>query len=221
MRCEQARQLFDPYLNGELSTPMATELHAHRVKCAACRRELALLEVSGHVLKADDDPVQLDVNFTDRLIACVDSPRSRWSAPLRWSAYVGAPLAAAAVVAMAFLGVFDAGSNGKVASEVTSIEAVLGEPPVPPVLADAPVEPAVSNRSHPLDAWFHEVQADTDAKRRNGPVMQDTLDLTILQLLDILEDAKKANSTDPASQRASEAGDPLPEPRQGAFDDGL
>ena len=98
MRCADARQLFDAFLNRELSPSMATELQAHRVKCADCRRELALLEVSGHVLRADRDPVTVDDSFTDRLIACMDEPRSRWPMRLRWTAYVGAPLAAAAVV---------------------------------------------------------------------------------------------------------------------------
>jgi len=173
------------------------------------------------VLKADDEPVALDVAFTDRLMACMDAPRLRWPAPMRWMTYVGAPLAAAAVVAMAFLGFFDGGGSGHVAGVTTSIESVLGEPPVPPVLIEAPSDRVEFKRTHPLDEWFSEVQSDTAAKRRDGQEIQDTLDLTILQLLDILEDAKKdgASGRSPGPGLVPD-GDPLPEPQQSAFEDG-
>ncbi len=197
MRCADARQLFDAFLNGELSSSMATELQAHRVKCADCRRELALLEVSGHVLRADRDPVTIGDSFTDRLIACMDEPRSRWPMRLRWTAYVGAPLAAAAVVAMAFLGFFDTGGKGQVAGVSTSVEEVLGQPPVPRVLVDAPVRGPVRNehatpagQAQVPDDWFRHVQSDVAEKQRRGEPLERALDLTILQLIDILEEAK-------------------------------
>lgn len=199
MRCVDARQLFDAFLNEELSASMATELQAHRVKCADCRRELALLEVSGHVLRADRDPVVIDDSFTDRLIACMDEPKSRWPMRLRWAAYVGTPLAAAAVVAMAFLGFFDTGGKGQVAGVSTSVEEVLGQPPVPGVLVDAPVL-RESDRDVPVtpsgqaqvpDDWFSHVQSDVAEKQRRGEPLERALDLTILQLIDILEEAKQ------------------------------
>jgi hypothetical protein len=204
MRCEEARQLFDAYLNGELSTRMATELHAHRVKCGSCRRELALLEVSGHVLRVDREAVGLDADFTDRLMACMETPKSRWPRRLRWAAYVGAPLAAAAVVAMAFLGVFDASGRGQVAGVSIPVEDVLGEPPVPAVLGDPPpaadeVKPAQSS----FDEWFRRMQSDVEARRREGQTPDRAVDLTILQLMDILEEAKK----DPQEQNHFPVGD--------------
>jgi len=192
MLCNEARQLFDAYLNGELSSRMATELHAHRVKCAACRRELALMEVSGHVLQVDGDPVVLDVDFTDRLMACMEAPKSVWPKRLRWTAYVGVPLAAAAVVAMAFLGVFDTGRTSRVAGASTTIQEVLGQPPTPAVLGDAPKDergPAVGR--NPLEDWFARLQSDVDAKRRDGQTLDRAVNLTILQLMDILEEAKE------------------------------
>ena len=41
MRCSEAKRLFDPYLDGELSAPLRAELDAHRLECADCRREAA------------------------------------------------------------------------------------------------------------------------------------------------------------------------------------
>ncbi|MEK6674519.1 MAG: zf-HC2 domain-containing protein [Planctomycetota bacterium] len=115
MYCEQARQLFDAYLDGELSPSQVTELSAHRARCADCRRSLALMEVAGHLLTADREAVQTSFDFTDRLLACVEVPRvSRMRRFVR-GLYIGGPLAAAAVVALAFLGVFDSpGRRGRV-----------------------------------------------------------------------------------------------------------
>ena len=104
MDCNQAKQLFDAFLAGELSVPLATELGAHRVSCADCRRALALLEITGHILATDEDPVRLKSNFTDRLLACVDKPIGRFNRLMRRTIYIGGPMAAAAVVALAFLG---------------------------------------------------------------------------------------------------------------------
>ena len=34
--CQNARQLFDRYLDGELTSSLHTELHAHRLNCSEC-----------------------------------------------------------------------------------------------------------------------------------------------------------------------------------------
>lgn len=228
MRCVDARLLFDAFLNGELSSAMATELQAHRVKCADCRREFALLEVSGHVLRLNDDPVALADDFTDRLIACMDRPKSPWLLRLRWAGYVGAPVAAAAVVAMAFLGVFDGGGQRKVAGVSTSVEEVLGQPPLPQVLVDAPVNgmsgadergrrsiarpdeaPDAMRAQAPTD-WFQGVRTDVAGKQQRGEPLERALDLTILQLIDILEQAKRSpHGTAPLST-GDDAAKPAP-----------
>lgn len=107
MNCEQARNLFDAHLNGELSSALETELAAHRVSCSECRHELALLEVAGHVISTGrDDGPELAPGFTDRLLACVETPRKR-TIPMpsrfdrRWMVG-GGVLAAAASVMFAF-----------------------------------------------------------------------------------------------------------------------
>lgn len=115
MDCRQAQQLFDAYLDGELSPSLATELGAHRVQCADCRRALALLEVSGHIISADHDEVMPDEAFTDRLLACMDEPNPAITHRIWRVATIGGGLAAAALVALAFLGMFDSGHRGVVA----------------------------------------------------------------------------------------------------------
>jgi hypothetical protein len=100
MNCQQARNLFDAYLNGELSNGLATELAAHRLQCPACRHELALLEVAGHVMRADPDDPTPPADFMRRLMACLEAPRPvplYRRAKLIWAA--GSVMAAAACVA--------------------------------------------------------------------------------------------------------------------------
>ncbi len=105
MNCEQARNLFDAYLDGELPSTLDAELAAHRLHCTSCRHELALMQVAGHVIASDADTGVdggLDGGFTDRLLACIEPSdvlrAGRWQRP--W--WIGrASLAAAAVVAIA------------------------------------------------------------------------------------------------------------------------
>jgi len=201
MNCEQARQLFDAYLDGELSPSLATELGAHRLRCAECRQSLALLEVSGHILRSDREPVTAPAEFTDRLLACVDSPGA-WRHKLWNTLYIGGPLAAAAVIALAFLGVFD----GRGKSQVAGIQQIVAPPMVQRVSdvsergsagASKASVPAPGNDAaeRALDEFVDQTQ---QRMRDNGKSLQRVMDLTILQMLDILEEAKdRANRAGP------------------------
>jgi len=103
MNCEQARNLFDAYLDGELSPALETELHAHRLQCPACRHELAVMEVAGHVIHSDAGEPKLDADFSNRLLACIEpvaEPRRR---RYRLVVRVGTGLAAAACLTLAVL----------------------------------------------------------------------------------------------------------------------
>ena len=228
MHCEQARQLFDAYLDGELSPSLATELGAHQVRCPECRQALALLEVSGHILRSDRDSVTASADFTDRLLACVDGPRA-WRRKLWNSLYIGGPLAAAAVIALAFLGVFD----GRGKSQVAGVQQIIAAPAVEMVsevsesrakepASASGLEANVAERA--LDEFVEQTQ---DRMRENGESIQRVLDLTILQMLDILEEAKERSDraggqppdleappalVDPAVESAKDADDaPSPE----------
>lgn len=187
MRCEEARKLFDAYLDGELSPSLATELGAHRVHCAACRRSLALLEVSGHIISSDREPVTVPEDFSERLLACVDVREHSWPAKVRRSLYVVGPLAAAAVIAMAFLGFFDRGRDSRVAGvkvEPAPVEAGAPRPNVPSAYDREAAERAI-------DLWIGQMQSNKAAKTGTGESTPKPPDLTILQILEMLKDGNE------------------------------
>lgn len=194
MQCEQARQLFDAYLDGELSPPLAMELGAHRIHCPECRRALALLEVSGHIIASDRDPVDLSSGFSNRLLACMGPPGGRWEQRLRRVMYIGGPLAAAAVVAMAFLGVFDPDA-GPVLSRVEQ-RAVPQEMELPDLLDEQDLPKADDHAERVLDEWIQEARTNIAAKRQSGESLQQMLDLTITQWLDILNQANEVSTSE-------------------------
>lgn len=100
MNCEQAHNLFDAYLDGELSPALETELHAHRLGCVSCRQELALMEVAGHVISSTDGEIQLTGGFTDRLLACIEPQVIRPGRMRVWVLRAAGSLAAAACLVM-------------------------------------------------------------------------------------------------------------------------
>lgn len=188
MDCNQAQHLFDAYLDGELSPALATELGAHRVRCSDCRRALALLEVSEHILSLDRDPVSLDENFSERLVACVE----RGSTPLaqragRW-VYLGGPIAAAAVIALAFLGVFD----GRRETEVAGARVVADFKHVPGETADEGRSGGLTSSDPAPEAMFEEAQSAIQARRRSLESLQAAFDLTLQPALNLLEKAQDA-----------------------------
>jgi len=191
MRCEEARDLFNAYLDGELSAALATELGAHRLKCAECRRRLALLEVSGHILASDRDPVSIGDGFTDRLLACMEKPAGRWTQRLRHRLYWAGPLAAAAVVALAFLGLFDRGSGRFAGDKVIVPEPVIVSPGPEDSTSEAGMN-AVGESQEPLESYLRRAQETLANKRKSGESLQNALDLTIGQLLDILDEGQRA-----------------------------
>lgn len=99
MNCREAKQLFDTYLDGELSGPLVDELGAHRIECSECRRSLDLLEVAGQVIATDADAPQVHDDFTARVLLAAEELPPRRS--MRKYVYIGASLAAAACVVLA------------------------------------------------------------------------------------------------------------------------
>jgi hypothetical protein len=200
MQCEQARQLFDAYLDGELSPPLAMELGAHRIHCPECRRALALLEVSGHIIASDRDPVDLSSGFSNRLLACMEPPGGRWKQRLRRVMYIGGPLAAAAVVALAFLGVFDR-DQGKWAGKEDVWPGdqqvdVAPDVELPDLLDEPDLPQADDHAERVLDEWIQETRTNMAAKRQSGESLQRMLDLTITQWLDILNQANEVSPSE-------------------------
>jgi len=208
MRCHEAQQLFDAYLDAELSASMTAELDAHRLQCAECRRALAILEVTGHVLSADPQPVALTGDFTNRLMACVETPRAKRWGQVRRYLYAAGPLAAAAVIALAFLGAFDrtgpsrvAGVKVEPAVHDVSATAAIPAPPQSP----SPAELEASQRA--IDDWIAQMRANMEVKRQSSQSIQRAVDLTVLQLLDVLEEFNDQAAPPPHFPGAD---DPLP-----------
>lgn len=178
MNCEQAKNLFDAYLDDELSPSLATELGAHRLNCANCRHQLALLEVAGHVIGADfNSDVELPAEFTERLLACIDRPRTTsrhpWNRRPVWVG--GSLLAAAACLAIMFgTGLFGPGRRVAGVREVNMTPA-----------ADSDVE-VVSDPE--FDRAFHsaveQFESTWSARAQSTSQIIELGDMVIMQILD-------------------------------------
>jgi anti-sigma factor RsiW len=192
MHCHEAQKLFDAYLDGELPPEQTAELAAHRLRCSSCRQALAVLEVTRDVIASDTTPIQLRDEFTDRLLACVAARRRVWPRRLRLGVYYGMPLSAAALIALAFLGVFD--QKSKVAGEVNEVRpsvpvsAMVEEVATPAAVAPSePAPPEAEALEQAVTDWLSQTRSNLDAKRQGGDAVGRKLDLTIIQLLDILD----------------------------------
>jgi len=193
MRCQDVRQLFDAYLDGDLSPSQATELGAHRLHCTDCRRALALMEVSGHIIASDRDGVELSAGFTDRLLACVESPRARWIQRAKRVLYIGGPMAAAAMIGLAFLGVFNRPGPGETRvlgdKEVKSRPVVMRAPASPGTeSAPAPVDAAAEAARRRSEQWMRDVREKMDAVQQAN--------MTVLQWIEFLKEFQNAAGTD-------------------------
>lgn len=180
MDCEQARNLFDAYLDGELSSALATELGAHRLQCPSCRQELALMEVAGHVVGAGTDEPALADGFTDRLLACIEptvtAPRKRRHRIIR----IGGGLAAAACLTLFVVYLTRPGEQVAGRSETpdgTELTIGAGEPPFPespgPELEDARAT------LQQIEDTFRDTQQSSDSLLRFGQ-------MTLLEMFDTL-----------------------------------
>lgn len=102
--CQNAKRLFDRYLDGELPPSLQTELHAHRLNCTECHNELGMLEACVDVIAMDRCEPVLSGSFTDRILAArkvqMQPPRRHWGRVLLM---IGSPMAAAASIAMAIM----------------------------------------------------------------------------------------------------------------------
>ncbi len=187
MDCKQACQLFDAYLDGELSARLATEFGAHRVRCPECRRALALLEVAGHVIGSDEDPVTLRAGFSERLLACMEAPGRRWRRFLPRVLYIGGPLAAAAVIALAFAGFFDRSSSIVAGQKDDRADGWVIDPSSPDF--DPWGEPLPEDGQEEVEGRSVVDQAakNWDKKKEAFQSLQDLPEVTIRQGLEILD----------------------------------
>lgn len=217
MHCDHARQLFDAYLDGELSAGLATELGAHRLHCEQCRHELALMEVAGHIIASDPDASAISDDFTERLLACVSPASAPWKRRMGFVLYVGVPLAAAAVVALAFLGGFD-----PKAQRVAGQKDIATTMTVPENGDDTPANGIgasgtdESRRGNAAQTQRRQrIEENWEAMRQSGDSLQKNVELTILQLLELLNGARE-DGTDSGGNSLSPVKPPTnPDPTKG------
>jgi hypothetical protein len=114
MNCFEAEQLFDAYLDRQLSGSLRLELEAHRLRCVRCQQALALAEACQSIIAADSDVPALRDDFTARVMSEVRDtarggrPKRRW---LIAAASVVLP-AAAALALLSWNARFQAPSAG-------------------------------------------------------------------------------------------------------------
>jgi hypothetical protein len=123
---------------------------------------------------------------------------------MRRTIYIGGPMAAAAVVALAFLGVFDRSHESIVLSEREMAPEALNEEAENAFFKESDLfsDQAANPQEKPderWDEWLQEAQRNIDAKRQSGESLQHMLDLTVVQWLDIIEQAKRSSRMDAPS----------------------
>lgn len=69
MNCQEAKSIFYPYLDGELSPHQASSLSTHLHKCGRCQRELALVQENHDLLSRVIVPVDPPADLTARIMA--------------------------------------------------------------------------------------------------------------------------------------------------------
>jgi hypothetical protein len=104
MKCSEAEQFFDAYLDGELAGSLRLEFDAHRLRCTVCQQKLAMMESCEHILARDTRGPVLSDDFTDRVMDEIEQRRVL-AAHSRRRLVIGAAVAlqAAAVIVFALL----------------------------------------------------------------------------------------------------------------------
>jgi hypothetical protein len=114
MTCRHVEHLRDAYQDGELSSHLATEVHAHLLACRECQQHFEMMRITGEVIGRDDAKPQLDTGFASRVVASMAQTRpmtpkvivgaeneKRW--PFRRLFITGSVPAAAAALFLALL----------------------------------------------------------------------------------------------------------------------
>lgn len=195
MNCEQSWKMFDAYLDGTLPEGLAAEFATHRLKCAECRHELALLEVSSQIIAADHQPDRLSSDFTDRLLSIIEvKPKPSWLVRNRSRlTYGGLATAAGLALVVTLLPqrttrvAGERVSASDIGLSLVTSSASTEDDLTPTIDEDdsATDDVAVDPVTVAVDRWMADTRAKMeDAGRGNDPSA--VLDMTVLQLLDVL-----------------------------------
>jgi hypothetical protein len=104
--CDHVQNLFDAYLNDEISAAQASEVDAHCLKCESCRKQLRLMEACGNVIRLDTSEPQLSNDFTSRLVNIIEQEPAVFGLQLHRRMKIAAALlgAAATIALFGFFG---------------------------------------------------------------------------------------------------------------------
>lgn len=130
MNCSECEQLFDAYLDGQLTGSLRLEFDAHRLRCRHCQQTLAMLETVGNVIASDEPTPDLSLDFTERVLADVARPARRLRINRR-VAVVGALALQAAAVLLLVLLVNTRESAPRTATDFSTLWNVAGQPADP------------------------------------------------------------------------------------------
>jgi hypothetical protein len=104
MNCSDCEQLFDAYLDGQLSGTLRLEFDAHRLRCRHCQQTVAMLETIGHVVAAEDTPPELPASFATDVVGRIERrQKHRSRRVIRLTLVSATVLQAAAVLVLAIL----------------------------------------------------------------------------------------------------------------------
>jgi len=109
MNCSEAEQLFDAYLDDELSGSIRLEFDAHRLRCPVCQQKLAMMEACEHILSRDGRMPELSDDFTDRVMGHIAQTRTRPARRRRRLVIYGLQAAAVLVFAVVVAGFWKPG----------------------------------------------------------------------------------------------------------------
>jgi hypothetical protein len=102
MNCLDMEQLFDAYLDHQMSSSLRLEFDAHRLRCPVCQQKLAMLEACEQAIVGDRRQPELPPDFTQSVMARLASRRaSGVRRPRRGLWIAAAALQAAAVIVFA------------------------------------------------------------------------------------------------------------------------
>ena len=124
MTCAECEQLFDAYLDGQLTGALRLEFDAHRLRCRRCQQTIAMLEAVGNVLSADAEPPTLSDDFTERVMQTVAPSKARTRRFPRWRITLATVALAQAAAILLFVVYRPASSD----STSPQDDAVVAEP---------------------------------------------------------------------------------------------
>lgn len=127
MNCSECEQLFDAYLDGQLTGSLRLEFDAHRLRCRHCQQMLAMLETVGNVIASDEPTPDLSLDFTARVLADVARPPRRLRISRRIVVVGALGLQAAAVLLLVLL-VNTRASAPRSAPDFSTVWNVAGQP---------------------------------------------------------------------------------------------